>query len=111
MVTTVTTGFVGKSHGLLMDDPLRDVPAKFWDLNTRNGASLNLAAGLVRIEPKTFLDKKTLYLIHPVDTSRDSLWVLAVDAMTALECVWDLTPPTLPTFSLTEAYLSQRCDA
>jgi hypothetical protein len=74
---------------LSTDDPLRDVPAKFWDLNTRNGASLNLAAGLVSIEPKTFLDGKTLYLIHPVHlhASRDTSWVLAVDAMTALECV------------------------
>ena len=32
------------------------------------------------------MDGKTLNLIHPVDMSRD-LWVLAVDAMTALECV------------------------
>ena len=72
---------------LSTDDPLRDVPAKFWDLNTTNSVCLNFAAGLVRIEPKTFLDGKTLYLIHPVDASRDSSWVLAVDAMTALECV------------------------
>ena len=72
---------------LSTDDPLRDVPAKFWDLNTRNSACLNLAAGLVRIEPKTFLDGKKLYLIHPVDTNRESPWVLAVNATTALECV------------------------
>jgi hypothetical protein len=68
-------------------DPLRDVPAKFWDLNTTNSVCLNFAAGLVRIEPKTFLDGKMLYLIHPVDASRDSSWVVAVNAMTALECL------------------------
>lgn len=49
---------------------------------------MNLSfADVVHIEPKTFLDGKMLYLIHPVDMSRDSSWVLAVDAMTALECV------------------------
>ena len=72
---------------LSTNDPLRDVPAKFWDLSTTNSVSLNLSAGLVRIEPKTFLDGETLYLIHPVDVSRDPSWVLAVDAVTALECV------------------------
>jgi hypothetical protein len=71
---------------LSSNDPLRDVPEKFWDLNTRNSGCLNLATGLVHIEPKTFLDGKTLYLIHPVDASRDT-WILAVDATTALECV------------------------
>jgi hypothetical protein len=73
---------------LSTNDPLRDVPAKFWDLNAKNGASLDLAAGLVRIEPKKFVDGTTRYLIHPVDpNARSSSWVLAVDAMTALECV------------------------
>ena len=80
---------------LSTSDPLRDVPSKFWDLNTRNSACLNLAAGPIRIEPKTFLGGKTLYLIHPVGTSRDSSWVLAVDATTALECIrWHLGPHT-----------------
>jgi hypothetical protein len=71
------------------DDPLREVPANFWDLNASNSARLNLSAGFIRIEPKTFLDKKTRYLIRPVGlhASRDSSWVLAVNAMTALECV------------------------
>jgi len=74
---------------LSTDDPLCDVPAKFWDLNTSNIASLNLAAGFVRIEPKKFSDGITCYLIRPVGlhASRDSSWILAVDAMTALECV------------------------
>jgi hypothetical protein len=74
---------------LLSKDPLRDVPAKFWDLNAGNGAHLNLSTGFIRIEPKSFLDKKTRYLLRPVGlhASRDSSWVLAVDAMTALECV------------------------
>ena len=73
-------------------DPLYDVPAKFWDLNPSNSASLNLvnlAAEFVRIEPKMFPDGTTRYLIRPVNlnASRDSPWVLAVDAMTALKCV------------------------
>ena len=72
---------------LSTDDPFRDIPEKFWDLNTRNSRCLNLATGLVRIKPKTFLDGKTLYLIHAVDASRDTSWILAVDAMTALDCV------------------------
>ena len=74
---------------LSTDNPLRDVPAKFWDLNASNSASLNLPASFVHIEPKKFLDGKTHYLIRPVGlhASRDSSWVLAVDAMTALECV------------------------
>jgi hypothetical protein len=74
---------------LSKDDPLRDVPAKFWDLNTSNSASINLAAGFIHIEPKKFLDGITHYLIRPVGlhASRDSSWVLAVNAMTALECV------------------------
>ena len=74
---------------LSTDDPLRHVPAKFWDLNASNNTSLNLAAGFVHIEPKKFLDGTTHYLIRPVGlhASRDSSWVLAVDAMTALECV------------------------
>ena len=74
---------------LSVDDPLHDVPAKFWDLNASNSASLNLAASLVRIDPKEFLDGTTHYLIRPVDfhASKDSPWVLAVDAMTAFECV------------------------
>jgi hypothetical protein len=80
---------------LLSEDPLRDVPAKFWDLNASNIAPLNLDAGFIRIEPKTFLDKITRYLIRPVGlhASRDSSWVLAVDAMTALECVRRRTGP------------------
>jgi hypothetical protein len=74
---------------LLSKDPLRDVPANLWDLNASNIAPLNLAAGFIHIEPKKFLDGTTRYLIRPVDLhpSRDSSWVLAVDAMTALECV------------------------
>ena len=74
---------------LLSKDPLRDVPAKFWDLNAGNGAHLNLSTGFICIEPKSFLDKKTHYLLRSVGlhASRDSSWVLAVDAMTALECV------------------------
>ena len=74
---------------LSTNDPLHDVPEKFWDLNTSNGASLNLAAGLVSIEPKMFVDGLTQYLVHPIDLnpSRDSSWVLAVDSLTALECV------------------------
>ena len=74
---------------LLSKDPLRDVPAKLWDLNAGNGAHLNLSTGFIRIEPKSFLDQKTCYLLRPVGlhVSRDSSWVLAVDAMTALECV------------------------
>jgi hypothetical protein len=73
---------------LLSMDP-RDVPAKFWDLNASNIAPLNLAAGFIRIEPKKFLNGITRYLIRPVGlhASRDSSWVLVVDAMTALECV------------------------
>jgi hypothetical protein len=78
---------------LSKDDPLRDVPAKFWDLNSTNSANLNLAAGPLRIKPKKFLDGVTRYLVQPAgvhssrDANRDSSWVLAVDAMTALECV------------------------
>jgi hypothetical protein len=74
---------------LLSIDPLRDVPAKFWDLNVSNSAFLNLAAGFIHIEPKKFSDGITRYLIRPVGlhASRDSSWVLAVDAMTALECI------------------------
>ena len=74
---------------LLSKDPLRDVPAKFWDLNPNNTAPLNLTAGFIHIEPKIFLDGITRYLFRPVGlhASRDSSWVLAVDAMTALECV------------------------
>ena len=70
-------------------EPLREVPAKYWDLNASNGACLNHSAGFIRIEPRTFLDQKMCYLIRPVGlhASRDSSWVLAVDAMTALECV------------------------
>lgn len=58
-------------------------------LNTKNSASLNLSTGLVHIEPKTFLDGKTWYFIHPVslNAGQNSSWTLAVDAMTALECV------------------------
>ena len=44
---------------LSVDDPLHDIPAKFWDLNTSNSASLNLAASLVCIEPKEFFDGTT----------------------------------------------------
>jgi hypothetical protein len=71
---------------LLSVDP---VPAKFWDLNASNSAPLNLATGSIYIEPKTFLGGIMRYLIRHVglDASRDSSWVLAVDAMTALECV------------------------
>jgi hypothetical protein len=72
---------------LAKGDPLHNVSGKFWDLNTSNSASLNLAAGSVHIEPKTFSDGITRYLIRPVAVSRDSSWVLAVDAMTALECI------------------------
>ncbi len=74
---------------LLSKDPLCDVPAHFWDLNASNIAPLNLVAGFIHIEPKEFLDGMTRYLIRPVGLhlSRDSSWVLAVDAMTALECV------------------------
>jgi hypothetical protein len=59
---------------LLSKDPLHNVPAKFWDLNASNSASLNLAAGFIHIEPKQFLDGITRYLIRPVGlhASRDS---------------------------------------
>ena len=60
---------------LSTDDPLCNIPTKFWDLNARNSMCLDLATGLVRIEPKTFLDGRMLYLIHPVDMTRDSSWV------------------------------------
>ena len=80
---------------LSTDDPLFDVPTKFWDLNTNNIASLNLATGFVCIEPKKFSDRITCYLIWPVGlhTSRDSSWVLAIDAITALECVYQCLKP------------------
>ena len=74
---------------LSKDDPLRDIPAKFWDLNSCNSANPNLATGFVRIEPKRFSNGVTHYLIQPngLHASRDASWVLAVDAMTALECI------------------------
>ena len=70
-------------------DPLRDVPGKYWDLSSMGADPLSQSTtNFIRIEKRVFqgIDH---YLLHPnnLHPSRDTSWVLAVDAMTALECI------------------------
>jgi hypothetical protein len=95
--------FSGTNEQAIMDflgcllstrDPLRDVPGKYWDLSPM-GADPLTQSTTVFIRIKNFDDR---YLLHPINLhpSRDTSWVLAVDAMTALECIrHGLGPHTL----------------
>ena len=70
-------------------DPLRDVPGKYWDLSAEGADPLtHSVTKFIRIEKCRFQDDAWYLLrrinLHP---SRDTSWMLAVDAMTALECI------------------------
>jgi hypothetical protein len=70
-------------------NPLQDVPGKYWDLSSRGADPLSQSTTqFIRIEKREFKDQ-TRCLLHPLGLhpSRDVSWILAVDAMTALECV------------------------
>ena len=70
-------------------NPLRDIPGKYWDLSSSGADPLaELTTHFIRIERREFHDQAR-YLIHPINLhpSRNTSWALAVDAMTALECI------------------------
>ena len=73
------------------DDPLKDVPGKFWDLSPQNPlAIVNLDKIFISIEERQFTNLKSKhYIIRPrfLHPSRDTPWLLSVDCMTALECI------------------------
>jgi len=64
------------------------VPDKFWDLDLESPLSLNELKRFINIEARE-LEGTTWFLLHPIGLhpSRNTSWVLAVDAMTALECI------------------------
>jgi len=69
--------------------PLRDVPGKFWDLSPDGADPLMQApTRFIHIIRRHF-NNQTWYLLRPrnLHPSRDTSWVIAVDALTALECI------------------------
>lgn len=82
----VITDFLGCL--LSTRNPLRDVPQKYWDLSSMGADPLTQLTKFIRIEKREFRDN-TCYLLRPINLhpSRDTPWMLAVDAMTALECI------------------------
>ena len=73
------------------EDPLEDVPGKFWDLSPQNPlAIVNLDKIFISIEERKFSNLKDKhYIIRPrfLHSSQDTPWLLSVDCMTALECI------------------------
>ena len=83
----VITDFLGCL--LSTRNPLRDVPGKYWDLSSMGADPLTQSTtNFICIERRVFEDRAR-YLLRPINLhpSRDTSWVLAVDAMTALECI------------------------
>jgi hypothetical protein len=74
---------------LSSENPLRVVPGKFWDLSADGADPLNeLTPRFIRIEKRQFKDRPW-YLLRPsnLHPTRDTSWCIAVDALTALECI------------------------
>ena len=70
-------------------NPLQDVPGKYWDLSSEGAFPLSQSKSkFLRIEKREFGDHPR-YLLRPIGlhSSRDTSWMLAVDALTALECI------------------------
>ena len=74
---------------LSSNTPLLNVPGKFWDLSP-DGADplMQCPTKFLRIEKHQFNDE-TRYLLRPVNLhpTWDMSWVIAVNALTALECI------------------------
>lgn len=70
--------------------PLDDMPGKYWDLHQSNTAALSLRQDIfLRVEEKNHAKGK-FYILQPCNLSSQNStlsWILAVDAMTALECI------------------------
>ena len=73
---------------LASKSPLGYVPDKFWDLDLESPLSLNELKRFIDIEARE-LEGTTWFLLRPIGLhpSRNTSWVLTVDAMTALECI------------------------
>ena len=93
-----------KSHGPIVDfllalsvsqQPFREVPGKYWDLSPGHAEPLTSLRPIhLRIEVKTFPDA-TLCLLHPRSQPPSAGWCIAVEAMTALECIRRSLGPSL----------------
>ncbi len=74
---------------LSSENPLRVVPGKFWDLSADGADPLNkLTPRFIRIEKRQFNDRPR-YILRPsnLHPAQDTSWCIAVDALTALECI------------------------
>jgi hypothetical protein len=77
------------------DDPLRDVPGKYWDLSPLGQKPIaEFTKFFISVDERRFKIGKQwhyYYLISPpprmLHPDRDTNWVLGVDSMTALECL------------------------
>lgn len=75
----------------ICDNPFKDVPGKYWDLSPLGRKLIvDLTKVFISIKEREFTNGK-LYLISPLkhflNPDRDTSWYLAVDSMTALECI------------------------
>ena len=81
---------------LASQEPLRDVPGKYWDLSPENTGPLTSFSPIhLRITIKEFRDR-TLCLLHSLSgLSSMADWCIAVEPMIALECIRHALGPSL----------------
>lgn len=68
---------------------LQDVPGKFWDLSLEGADPLKYSTTKFICIEKCQFNDGTQYLLRPsnLHPSRDTSWVIAVDALITLECI------------------------